>query len=313
MKKLLTIILLLLVPFIYGQNISKDTIDIKTYEIVGVRADNNTPITKTNLKEKEINTLYNYYEELPLFLNKTPNITSSTDGGHNLGYVYFRLRGIDQTRINMTLNGIPLNELEDQGVYFSNYPDFLSTVKSMQIQRGVGTSSYGTSSYGGSINFVSKDGNKRNTLIDIGGGSFNTMKFSIENSTGLINNKISFYTRFSKFSTDGYKYNSGNDGMSFFLNGGYYGNKDVIKIIAFNGKVKNGMSWFGESYENIMIDPRTNSNTEREIDEFNQSLISIIYNREINKKLFINVNGFYNKLKGYWLYDNFDYDIFEPI
>ena len=179
MKKLFLILIILVSNLSWAQTHTKDTIDINTIEVIGIKADNRTPITKTNLERKDIDLLSNYYEELPLFLNKTPNITSSTDGGHNLGYTYFRLRGIDQTRINMTMNGIPLNELEDQGVYFSNYPDFLTSMNSVQIQRGVGTTSNGTSSYGGSINFEAKDGNIRNTSMNISGGSFNTKKFSI--------------------------------------------------------------------------------------------------------------------------------------
>ena len=168
-KKLLTLFLILSGTFLFGQQ--QDTITLNTFEVIGVRATDKTPISKLTLNKEDIE-IMSYSQELPLLLNKTPNISSSTDGGHNQGYVYFRLRGIDQTRINMTLNGIPLNEPENQGVYFSNYPDFSSSIESMQIQRGVGTTSNGVASYGGSINFEAKQGFKPQTKIEIGGGSF---------------------------------------------------------------------------------------------------------------------------------------------
>ncbi len=286
---------------------SQDTINLESVEIIGIKADIKTPITKLNLKTEQIETSY-YSQELPLFLNKTPNVTSSTDGGHNQGYTYFRLRGIDQTRINFTLNGIPLNEQEDQGVYFLNYPDFLSSIKNIQIQRGVGTSTNGITSFGGSINFESKNGINDGTDIKIGLGSFNTSKISVENSTGL-KNKVAFYTRFSAINTDGYKYHSGNNGYSFFINGGYYGKKDIIKTVSFIGRSKNELAWFGVSEKDIEVDPRTNYNTERENDEFQQSLLSLIYTRSINKYSILNNTIFYNKLNGNWSYDLISYGI----
>jgi len=281
--------------FIFGQ---QDTINLNTFEVIGVRASDKTPISKMTLKKKDIEIL-SYSQELPLLLNKTPSISSSTDGGHNQGYVYFRLRGIDQTRINMTLNGIPLNEPENQGVYFSNYPDFSSSLESMQIQRGVGTTSNGVASYGGSINFEAKQGFEPETKLELGGGSFNTYKFSIENSTGMMG-KMAFYTRASTFETNGYKYHSGNSGGSFFLHGGYYGEKDVFKTITFIGNASNRLAWFGVSKDDIDIDPRTNYNTEREWDAFHQALVSLIYTRQLNKNSIITSTVYYNRLMGDW-------------
>jgi iron complex outermembrane recepter protein len=302
--KFLTFLFIIISGIIYGQT---DTIDLKTFEVIGIRAKENAPISKMTLKEKQIENHY-YAQELPIFLNNTTNVTSSTDGGHNQGYVYFRLRGIDQTRINMTLNGIPLNELEDQGVYFSNYPDFISSLNTMQIQRGVGTSSNGVTSYGGSINFEAKQGFERYTKIDYGFGSFRTHRFSVENSTGM-HKKFAFYTRYSHINTDGYKYHSGNRGYSFFLSGGYYGNKNVLKTIIFTGSIFNQLSWYAVPKDVIEIDPRTNYNTNRENDEFRQTLASLIWSHSINRESTITSTIFYNHLDGYWDFDLVPYDM----
>jgi len=302
-KKLLTLFLIFSELFLFGQ----DTITLNTFEVIGVRAFNKTPITKLTLQKKDIDIL-SYSQELPLLLDKTPNIASSTDGGHNQGYVYFRLRGIDQTRINMTLNGIPLNEPENQGVYFSNFPDFSSSIESMQIQRGVGTTSNGVASYGGSINFEAKQGFEPQTKIELGGGSFETYKFSIENSTGMMG-KMAFYTRATAFETNGYKYHSGNNGGSFFLHGGYYGEKDVLKTIVFVGNVKNRMAWFGVDKKDIEIDPRTNYNTDREYDEFHQSLVSLIYTKQISKNSILTSTIYYNRLMGNWDLDHMGWGV----
>lgn len=235
-----------------------------------------------------------------MVLDKTPSITSSTDGGHPQGYTYFRLRGIDQTRVNMTLNGVPLNEPEDQGVYFSNYPGFSNNIKSMQIQRGVGTSSNGVSSYAGSINFESPTGFNKGTDIELGYGSFNTMRLNASNSTGLTDKGFALYTNFSTFSTDGYKYNSGSQGYSFFMSGGYYGSKDVVKFTAFTGRSFNQMAWAAVSEDDIANDPRTNYNTPVEDDDFMQSFAQLQYTRRLGEKSLINTTAYYNRLDGNW-------------
>ena len=158
MKNLILLSLVLMSYTMTSQVFLEDlTQQLDTVVVNGVRADIKTPISQKTITSQDIQQIYSG-QELPVLLDKTPNITSNTDGGHPQGYTYFRLRGIDQTRINMTLNGVPLNEPEDQGVYFSNYPNFAKNIESLQIQRGVGTSTNGTSSFAGSINFESKSG-----------------------------------------------------------------------------------------------------------------------------------------------------------
>lgn len=306
MKKFL--FLIILIPFFLKSQDIKDTVNLETIEIESIRIDKSTPITKFLITEKQKE--FNYYsQEVPVLLSISPNITYYSDGGGYQGYTYFRLRGIDQTRINMTLNGIPLNEPEDQGVYFSNFPDFSKSMESIQIQRGIGTSSNGVSSYGGSINFESKQGFEPYTNMDIGYGSFDTYRFDIENSTGLSKNKTSFYSRYSNMGTDGYKYHSGSKGQSFFLNGGYYGDKNILKTIIFSGVSENELAWIPVDQYDILIDPRTNYNTNRENDRFKQNLVSLIYIRKLDKYSNITTTLYYNRLNGYWDLDLLNYGI----
>lgn len=299
MKQLLFCITLLSLGFVNAQEDTTKMITLEGVSVTGVRADDKTPVTETTLGRDDIKTGYQG-EEVSQVLDKTPSITSSTDGGHPQGYTYFRIRGIDQTRINMTLNGVPLNEPEDQGVYFSNYPGFSNNIQSMQIQRGVGTSTNGVSSYAGSINFESPSGIKEFTEVELGYGSFNTKRFNVSYSTGINDKGLAIYTNFSTFDTDGYKYNSGSKGYSFFMGGTYRLKNSVIKFSGFTGRSLNQMSWNAVSEFDINIDPRTNYNTPVEDDNFVQNFIQVQHTQRLTNKSLINTTIYYNRLDGDW-------------
>ena len=217
MKKIITILSLLTIS-LYAQDTTK-TIKLTDIEVTGVRTKTNTPISQKILTQKDIGKSYQG-QEMSFILDKTPSIISQSDGGQPNGYTTFRMRGIDQTRVNMTLNGVPLNEPEDQGVYFSNYPNFAINIKSMQIQRGVGTSANGTASYGGSINFEGKSGVEKEATAQVGYGSFNTQRANVTYGSGISKRNLAIYTGLSAYQSDGYKYNSGGKGYSAFLSGG---------------------------------------------------------------------------------------------
>jgi len=290
------IVLMLLTYSINAQ----ETVKLDTVVLKGIRADKKTPVTQKTVTRAEIQKAY-YGQEMPILLNTTPAITSNTDGGHPQGYTYFRLRGIDQTRINMTLNGVPLNEPEDQGVYFSNYPGFANNISSMQIQRGVGTSTNGVSSFGGSINFVSPKGINKSTSIEAEYGSWNTSRFNFEYESGLVgNDNFSHYLNISSFNTDGYKHHSGGKGYSVFYSGSFYGDTDMWTLTAFTGQSKNKMAWYAVSEEDIAIDPKTNYNHPDADDKFNQTLITLAYKNVLNSTSRINTTIFYNRLDGNW-------------
>lgn len=303
-KVLLTLVAFLTVGISYSQSDTTTQDSIRTIKldevsVTGVRADAKTPVTQKTIDGEDIKETYQG-QEMSIILDKTPSITSSSDGGHPQGYTYFRLRGIDQTRVNMTLNGVPLNEPEDQGVYFSNYPGFANNIASMQIQRGVGTSSNGVASYAGSINFESRNGMKKETSVEAGYGSFNSQRFNASHSTGLSEKGFALFTNFSAFATDGYKYHTGSEGHSFFMSGGYYGDKDVVKVTAFTGRSQNQMAWFAVSETDIENDPRTNYNSPDADDNFTQSFVQLQYTRSLSTKSLINTTVYYNRLDGEW-------------
>jgi len=293
-------LLLLLIMLISVSMYSQEVVLMDTISVNGIRADVKTPVSQKTITAADIQRVY-HGQELPILLNTTPSITSNTDGGHVQGYTYFRLRGIDQTRINMTLNGVPLNEPEDQGVYFSNYPNFAKNIQSLQIQRGVGTSSNGVSSFGGSINFISKFGRKNKTEVELEYGSFNTKRFNFTHSTGLSKNgRVSAYVNLTDFETDGYKYHSGNDGRSAFIGGAYYGDTYTLKFTGFTGNSHNQMSWLPVSEIDIADDPRTNYNHENADDNFSQTLAMLEYKKRFNSENTLSTTVFYNRLDGEW-------------
>ena len=297
MKKItLFIASLFLVLTINGQDTSNV---LGGVTVIGVRADSKTPVSQKTINRSSIDSTYQG-EEMPILMDKTPSITSQSDGGHSQGYTTFRLRGIDQTRVNMTLNGVPLNEPEDQGVYTSNYPNFMNNIKSFQIQRGVGTSSNGVASYAGSINFESESGVTKGNEIQFGYGSFGTERVMGTVSTGVLENNTSMFASISHYRTNGYKYHSGGSGYSFYMGGGYYGKKDIIKVTAFYGASKNQMAWLAVSDSTIKEDGRANNNSVGDLDDFRQGFVQVQHTRFIGVKSKLTSTVFYNRLDGNW-------------
>lgn len=308
MKYTLTIILILLSFEVFSQNDTvvineiPDTIVLEETIIQAYRASENMPITFKNLSKSEID-IVNTGQEPSVILSYTPSINSYSDAGNYQGYSYFRLRGIDQTRINITLDGIPLNEPEDQGVYFSNYPDFFNSINSMQIQRGVGTSTNGVASYAGSINFQSPNLLDESSIkVGANYGSFNTYRLFGEYNSGIKKDRA-VYARVSHLNSDGYKYHSGNKSSSAFLSYGIFKTKHRLKFTGFIGNQKNQLAWIGVAIDTIDKDQRTNGNS-NENDNFSQSLLSLQHSWTINKSLVLNSTVYYNFLDG-----NYDFDL----
>lgn len=308
MQNSFTIIIFLLSLKGFSQNdtvvINKipETILLEETIIQAYRATESMPITFKNLPKSEIDIL-NTGQEPSAILSYTPSINSYSDAGNYQGYSYFRLRGIDQTRINMTLDGIPLNETEDQGVYFSNYPDFFNSINSMQIQRGVGTSTNGVASYAGSINFQSPNLLDDNySKIGVNYGSYNTYRVFGEYNSGIKRDQA-VYGRVSHLNSDGYKYHSGNKSSSAFVSYGIFKTKHRLKLTGFVGNQRNQLAWIGLPMNTIKKDARTNGNS-KENDNFLQSLMSMQYSWTITKRLVLNSTAYYNFLDG-----NYDFDL----
>lgn len=263
MKKLLiSCCIILLFLSSRAQTLDKDTIMLQESTIYGdLRAVESTPFSFNNLTKKTLSILPG--SEVAYALATTPSITFYSDNGSNLGYVYYRLRGIDQTRLNVTLNGVPLNEPEDQGSYFNNFPNFLSYIDNVQIIRGAGLSKVGTSTFGGSLNFISKTSIDKPLLeTSLSYGSYGT---SVRN-IALNTNK--FFIGFNKTNTDGYKYHSGNRSWSTNYGADLIILKQKAKLFGIIGKQENGMAWVGETLDQISIDPRSNTNLFGEKDNF---------------------------------------------
>lgn len=282
-------------------SLKKDTLKLLNLEEVSinsVRADRNLPVTETSFKKNDIENNYTG-QEMPIILARTPSVTWYSDGGNYTGYSYLRLRGLDQTRVNFTLNGVPLNEPEDQGAYFSNYPDFLNSIHSIQVQRGVGLSTNGTAAFAGSVNMESPHLNDSSyTELSSSYGSYNTYRVSPEFSTGLLKNNWSFYGRYSNVSSDGFKEHSGTKGQSFFFSGGYIGKKGVFKFTSFTGVSKNQMAYLAVSDSVLKHNYRTNNLTQDEKDEFKQTLAMVQYIAPIGQKSTITSTLYYNYLEG---------------
>jgi len=275
-------------------------VELKEVSIV-YNANKYTPFTFQNIGKKDFN-LKLTGQEPTFILSETPSITFYSDAGNSQGYSYFRMRGIDQTRVNITLDGVPLNEPEDQGAYFSNYPDIFNSVSKIQIQRGVGTTKNGVASYGGSIQLFSPNlEDSAKTTFGAGYGSFNSYRIFGEYNSGIKNNKA-IYIRASEIFSDGYKYNSSNHSQSVFISSAFYGNKSKWKINLLAGHQQNQMAWLGVSDSLITINRRTNANS-KENDRFYQCLAQLHSNKQININSSIQTSIYYSFLKG-----NYDFN-----
>lgn len=276
------------------------TIEGREIFVEDVRADETNPITQTTIRRVEIEE-DNIGQDPVFTLSKlTPSVLTHSDSGTRFAnYSYMRLRGMDQTRINMTLNGIPLNDMIDQGVFFSNFNDFGNSIQSVQVQRGVGTSTNGTASYAGSINFESQNISMEEASANakITGGSFGSHRISGKVSTGSINN-FGFFSRFSNTGSDGYRYHSGTKSNSFFASGGYFGEKNVFKITAFIGRTKNELAYTPVPIEQIREDSRTNNVSEHDEDDFGQEFLQLQYSRTIDDDLSLNSSVYYGGAGG---------------
>jgi len=262
----------------------------------------NTPITYHTINKNLIDSQGSLVEPSYL-LSKTPSVSAYSDSGSYQGYSYFRIRGIDQTRINMTLDGIPLNEPEDQGVYFSNYPGIFDALQNVQVQRGVGLSQNGTASFGGSIQLESIDLSATPTASITGTyGSFDTWSGTVNNLSQFSDNGA-LYLQASGVTTSGYKYDSGNRSHSIFGSAEINDDYGHWDFLAFTGEQDNDLAWLGVTQENLNNDRRTNSN-KNEDDVFKQSLVSVSRNLTFSETLTMDIRTYYSQLKG-----NYDFDM----
>jgi len=280
--------------------------------VVASRAKENTPVAQTTLQKDDISRM-NVIADIPYQLELTPSVVATSETGTGTGYSSMRIRGTSISRINVTVNGVPLNDAVSQGVFWVNMPDFTSSVNSIQIQRGVGTSTNGTAAFGASINFQTMTLEpKPYANISSSVGSFNTFKENIAAGTGLINGKFAFDIRASKLNSDGYIQRGFSDHSSLYFSGTYYGEKDLLKAVAIFGKQKTGITWWG--VPNYMIDSMRNYNPAGEYiddngnqqfydgqtDNYWQNHYQLMYSRTLNKNLNVNATLHATTGKGYY-------------
>lgn len=213
--------------------------------VMATRATEKSGTTYKNVSKSDIEA-NNFGQDLPFIINNTPGVVVTSDAGTGVGYTGIRIRGSDATRVNVTVNGIPLNDSESQGSFWVNMPDFASSVESIQIQRGVGTSTNGAGAFGGSLNIqTSAPGLEPYAEVNSTYGSFNTLKNTVKIGTGLIDNKFSFDGRLSRIQSDGFVDRGASLLKSYFLSGAYHGKTDLLRINVFSGSEKTYQSWNG--------------------------------------------------------------------
>jgi iron complex outermembrane receptor protein len=278
-------------------------------EVKAIRAGENAPFTKTNLSRKEIEKM-NLGQDIPFLFNQTPSVVINSDAGNGVGYTGIRIRGTDAARINVTLNGIPYNDAESQGTFFVDLPDFASSVNSIQIQRGVGTSSNGAGAFGGSINFSTNELNKEaygefNNSI----GSFNTWKNTLKAGTGLLGDHFIVDARLSRISSNGYIDRAKSNLNSFYFSTAYLAGKSTVRLNIFSGKEKTYQAWNGVSETDLKNGNRTINYAgmekpgdpyNNETDNYQQDHYQLFFDHRFTDKLTFNTAFFMSKGKGYY-------------
>ena len=269
-----------------------------------IRANEQAPISQTTIGRAAI-TQRHFGQDVPMLLmNAAPSMTSHTETGTSWGYSYLRLRGIDQTRINITLDGVPLNDMEDQVLYFANLADLMSNVQSVQVQRGVGTSTAGTASFAGSVNFETMPVAR----ADAGGdvqlqmGSFGAQRVSASFNSGLTDSKFAVYGRASALRTNGYRDHSGVLGRSAFVGAGWFGARDVVKLTTLVGLLADTLSYTGATLAQLKTNRRYNPLQPDERDKFGQQMVSLAYTRALQDGGSVSTTVYRNSASG-----NYDY------
>lgn len=245
-----------------SQEKQKDSTQVHSLDEVlvsAVRVTTKTPVSFNNLGKKELN-YRNLAQDIPVLMNYLPSVVTTSDAGNGIGYSGIRVRGSDATRVNVTINGIPYNDGESQGTFWVNMPDFASSVESLQLQRGVGTSTNGSGAFGASLNMLTDSyATKANGEISNSYGSFNTRKHTVKFSTGLLNDHFELAGRVSALQSDGYIDRSATDLKSYFLQGTYVGKTTLIKALAFGGTEKTDQAWNGIDGETLNENRKYNS------------------------------------------------------
>ena len=294
------------------------------------------PSSATKINKKEDLQGKNFGQDLPILLNTMPSVVTTSDAGAGIGYTGMRIRGVDAERINVTINGIPVNDPESHGVWWVNMPDLVGSVDNILVQRGVGTSTNGAASFGASVNIKTDNiSEEAYGTIDNAVGSFNTWKSSVRAGTGLIDGKFAMDVRLSRILSDGFIDRASSNLKSFYLSGSYVGKKSLIKAVAFSGKERTYQSWYGTPESvingdanemNAYADRNYLSDAERanllesgrsynyytyqdEVDNYQQDNYQLHFTHTFSPKTTLNIAGHYTKGRGYFEQYKFGQDL----
>lgn len=295
---------------------SNDSTDVHLGEtsVIATRATHTTPIAFTNISREQLRRT-NHGQDIPYLVSLAPSSVSTSDAGAGIGYTSLRIRGVDATRINVTANGIPVNDAESHTVFWVNMPDLASSVKDIQVQRGVGTSTNGAGAFGASMNLQTSDfARDPYAEVSVSGGSFRTHKETLRLGTGLLNNHWTFDLRLSNIGTAGYIDRASADLYSFYTQAAYVGDATTARFIAFGGREETYHAWNYASREEMDAYGRrynscgymfTDANGvqhfyDDQTDNYTQTNYQLLLDHRFNRKWKANLGVHYTKGDGYY-------------
>lgn len=279
--------------------------------VTATRASGRMPIAYTNIPKEELKRLNSGFD-IPYLLELSPSVVATSEGGTGVGNTAIRIRGTDMTRINVTVNGIPLNDSESQGVYWVNMPDFASSVDNVQIQRGVGTSTNGAAAFGATVNFQTVTLEpKAYANVEGMAGSFGTLKTNARVGTGLINNAFSFEGRYTALQSNGYIDRGWSNHKSLFATGAWHRQNSLLRFNLIHGEQHTGITWVGTPSDSLASNRRFNPAGmynengitkfyDNESDNYTQTHYQLLYSHQNSEALTLNFNLHYTKGAGYY-------------
>lgn len=281
--------------------------------VQATRASESTPTTYVNVG-RQVLQKQNFGQDLPLLLNWTPSVVTTSDAGAGVGYTGIRIRGSDATRVNVMINGIPYNDSESQSTYWVDIPDVASSTQSVQIQRGVGTSVNGAGAFGASVNLqtTAVQSDPYAELV-AAAGSFGTQRYTARAGTGLLNDRWTLDVKASRITSDGYVERAASDLTSFYVSAGYYHNKTMIKAIAFGGHEKTYQAWYGVDEATLQTNRRMNyagalydnngnitGYYPNQVDKYTQNHYQLHVSQELSDRWSLTASGHYTYGRGYY-------------
>ncbi|RXK85347.1 TonB-dependent receptor [Filimonas effusa] len=307
-KKMIRQHIVLPVPGLQRFRMEDQAFLLEPLEVRSIRASDRAPFTKTNIGKEQIARV-NLGQDLPFLLNQTPSVIVASDAGNGIGYTSMRIRGSDVTRINVTLNGIPYNDAESQGSFFVDLPDLASSANSIQIQRGVGTSTNGAGAFGATVNITTNEFNEKAYAESNNNfGSFNTWKNTLKAGSGLINGHFTVDARLSRLKSDGYIDRASSDLKALYLSSAYLSDNTTVRFNIITGTEKTYQAWYGvpEAYRDTYRTYNA-AGTEKEgepynnqTDNYQQDHYQLFLNQNLGRSWTLNVASFLSRGKGYY-------------